>query len=199
MTPGLSSAAVKISYVNAPTANDATLTSTSDIRPDRHFDDALGPDRLTASEILADDELAVNPIAGLSEWVSLEPTTPARTQGAVGEIVVPGSKYRLRLGSFRFVAGPEWNVYTPIIASMLYPNTPNNVPLTWTFTPPGVTTAVALDNPYPMFSEPLIVILPDQTVLATIPEPTSLALAVGAMFAGGLVWFVRRRKHHRGV
>jgi len=178
----LSSAAVRISYLGdtVPT-NAASMPNPPEpnIFGDRQFNDPASPYKYwpgkpdtggsTQPEDIPDDIPGLTPIAGLSELRDL-----ASPVGVSPQVVTAGEKYRVRLGVFRFVAGPEWYVSTPIQATDLLLDLDETV----TF-----TTGRVLD----------LDILPGNTLIVTIPEPATLALAFGAILMGGAFRFFRRR------
>lgn len=177
----LSSAAVRLSYLDPIPADKATLTSADRIAPNPQFDDPGSPAKPLKDEIIDDFVFWAGsppehePIAGLSEWVNLFATT-----GVSPEVVVPGSKYRIPLGTFRFTAGTQHAVFTTVQATDLYPWLDETVTFANLAHPLGIT----LDG----------LILSGETVIATIPEPSAVALSLGAVFAGACFWAVRRRR-----
>jgi len=171
-TEGLASAAVKLSYVNPLPSEPAWLTDPASISHNPQFDDSLSPEKYLTADIVDEEPAAVDAIAGLSEWISVNPLA---TSGALAQEIVAGEVYRIRLGTFRFTLGDILGETTTIRATDLFAD------------PMDETTAfdfTVLDT----------LIASAEATLVTAPEPASLVLlGAGAVLAGLVVRRTRRQ------
>jgi hypothetical protein len=164
---GLASAAVKLSYQGLKPSSPARVVSKNDIFANPLFNDSQSPEKYLSADILAEDPEAIDPMAALSEWVSVAPPAPG---GVLPEVVTPGQLNRLSLGTFRVTLGNTVGEMTAIEASKLF----SELDLTVTYGSSALEVASAT-----------------ATFLAT-PEPAALGL--GLLGATALALFRRKAR-----